>query len=73
MPALIYSFGLIQHQAQGTTLTLVVPPIGLLAAWTCYKQGFVNITMVAFVCFGFFIGSLLGAKIAVELSNELLR
>jgi len=73
VPALIYSFGLTQHQAKGTTLTLMVPPIGLLAAWTCYKQGFVDITIAAFVCFGFFIGGLLGAKIAAELSNELLR
>ena len=73
VPALIYSLGLTQHQAQGTTLALLVPPIGLLAAWTYYKQGFVDITIAAFVCFGFFIGSLLGAKIAIELSNELLR
>jgi len=32
VPALIYLFGLTQHQAQGTTLSLLVPPIGLLVA-----------------------------------------
>ncbi len=73
VPALIYIFGLTQHQAQGTTLALLVPPIGLLAAWTYYRQGFVNLFIVAFVCLGFFIGSLLGAKIAVGFSDELLR
>jgi len=36
VPALIFFFGLSQHQAQGTTLALLVPPIGLLAAWTYY-------------------------------------
>lgn len=39
IPALVFLFGLSQHQAQGTTLALLVPPIGLLAAWTYYKEG----------------------------------
>jgi uncharacterized membrane protein YfcA len=34
IPALVLLFGLSQHTAQGTTLALMVPPIGLLAAWT---------------------------------------
>ena len=37
VPSLIYLFKLSQQQAQGTTLALLVPPIGLLAAWTYYK------------------------------------
>ncbi len=73
VPALIYIFGLTQHQAQGTTLALLIPPIGLLAAWTYYRQGYVNLAVAAFVCLGFFVGGLLGAKMAVKLSDELLR
>jgi len=73
VPALIYLMGFTQHQAQGTTLALLVPPIGLLAAWTYYRQGYVNLTVAAFVCLGFFVGGLLGAKLAVKLSDELLR
>ncbi len=73
VPALIYLFGLSQHQAQGTTLALLVPPIGLLAAWTYYRQGYVNLTIALFVCMGFFVGGLLGARIATGLSNEILR
>jgi uncharacterized membrane protein YfcA len=34
VPALVFLFGLSQHQAQGTTLALLVPPIGFLAALT---------------------------------------
>jgi hypothetical protein len=30
VPALVFLFGLAQHEAQGTTLALLVPPIGLL-------------------------------------------
>jgi len=72
VPALIFFFGLSQHQAQGTTLALLVPPIGLLAAWSYYTQGYVNLKIAAFVCMGFFIGGLFGARIATGLSNAVL-
>jgi uncharacterized membrane protein YfcA len=72
VPALIFIFGLTQHQAQGTTLALLVPPIGLLAAWTYYTNGYVNLKIAGFVCLGFFVGGLIGGKIAVGLSNDLL-
>jgi uncharacterized membrane protein YfcA len=73
VPALAFLFGLSQHQAQGTTLALMVPPIGLLAAWTYYKAGFVDIKIAAFVCLGFFFGGLVGAKLVVGLSDPILR
>lgn len=73
IPALVYLFGFTQHQAQGTTLALLVPPIGLLAAWTYYRYGYVNLKVAAFICLGFFLGGLLGAKIAIGVPNELLR
>ncbi|MBI3578093.1 MAG: sulfite exporter TauE/SafE family protein [Ignavibacteriales bacterium] len=73
VPALVFLFGLSQHQAQGTTLALLVPPIGILAAWTYYKQGYVDLKIAAFVCAGFLIGSLLGAKFAVGMSEGILR
>ncbi|MGB3346998.1 MAG: sulfite exporter TauE/SafE family protein [Candidatus Humimicrobiia bacterium] len=73
VPSLIYLFKLSQQQAQGTTLALLVPPIGLLAAWTYYKHGFVNLNIAIFICLRFFIGGLIGAKIAIGLSSEILR
>jgi hypothetical protein len=73
IPALVFLFGLSQHQAQGTTLALMVPPIGLLAAWQYYKQGYVDLKIAAFVCLGFFFGGLLGAKLVVGLPEPLLR
>ncbi len=73
IPALVYLFGLTQHQAQGTTLALLVPPIGLLAAWTYYKQGYVDLKIAAFICLGFFVGGLIGARTAVWVSGLILR
>jgi len=69
VPALVFLFGLFQHAAQGTTLALLVPPIGLLAAWTYYKEGFVDLHIAALICVGFFLGGFLGAKFANHLSN----
>jgi len=72
VPVLVFLFGLSQHQAQGTTLALLVPPIGFLAAWTYYKQGYVDLRIATFICIGFFLGGLLGAKFATKLSNVAL-
>ncbi len=72
VPALVFLFGFSQHQAQGTTLALLVPPIGILATWAYYKQGYVDIRVAAFVAAGFLVGSLFGAKFATGLSNAVL-
>jgi uncharacterized membrane protein YfcA len=72
VPGLVFLFGLSQHLAQGTTLALLIPPIGLLAAWTYYTEGYVDIHVAALMCIGFFVGGLLGAKVANYLSNVAL-
>ena len=73
VPALVFMFGLSQHAAQGTTLALMIPPIGLLAAWAYYKGGHVDVKMAAFICLGFFFGGYLGAKFAEAIPDIVLR
>ena len=73
VPAFVLFLGMSQHLAQGTTLALMVPPIGILAAWTYYKQGYVDVRIAVLVCGGFVLGGLLGAKFAVGLSNQVLQ
>ena len=73
IPILVYAFGLSQHQAQGTTLALMVPPIGLLAALKYYYEGNVNIQIALFVCLGFFIGGLLGAYLVTPVPEPILK
>lgn len=72
VPALVFLFGMNQHQAQGTTLALMIPPIGLLAAWSYFKNGYVDIKVAALICLGFFIGGYFGAKLANTMSNQVL-
>ncbi|HCY75587.1 MAG TPA: permease [Ignavibacteriales bacterium] len=73
VPALVFLFGLSQQQAQGTTLALMVPPIGILAAYAYYQQGYVDLKIAALICLGFIIGGWFGAKIAVNLSQNMLQ
>jgi len=73
VPALIYIFKFSQTQAQGTTLAMMIPPIGLLAVMEYYKQGQINWKVAAFLCAGFFIGGMIGAKICLALPKVLLQ
>jgi len=73
IPALVFLFGLTQQQAQGTTLALLIPPIGLLAALTYYRQGYVDLRIAGLIIVGFFFGGLVGAKVATGLSNAVLQ
>lgn len=73
IPVLVYLYGLTQHQAQGTTLALMVLPIGLLAALRYYYSGNVNIPMAVFICIGFFVGGFIGASVAQPMPDYLLK
>ncbi|NVN98037.1 MAG: sulfite exporter TauE/SafE family protein [Geobacteraceae bacterium] len=72
VPALVLFFGFSQQMAQGTTLALMVPPLGILAALTYYRQGYVDIKTAGLICLGFLLGSVLGADLAIRLPTEIL-
>ncbi len=68
VPCLVYFFGMTQHAAQGTSLAMMLPPIGILAVMNYHKQGMVDWKIAAILCFTFVIGSFFGSKIAISLS-----
>jgi uncharacterized membrane protein YfcA len=72
VPALIYLFKFNQHQAQGTTLAMLVPPIGILAAYTYYKAGHANLPVAAILAVGFLAGGWLGGGLAEKMSDVTL-
>lgn len=73
IPGLVFLAGLTQYEAQGTTLAIMLLPIGLLAVIRYYQAGHVNFSIAAFVCLGFLIGGLIGANIAVGTPVLILR
>lgn len=73
IPVLVLLLGFTQHEAQGTTLALMVPPVGILAAWTYYKHGYVNLPVACFICIGFLFGGLIGAKFATGMTETILQ
>ncbi len=73
IPGLVFLAGLTQHEAQGTTLAIMLLPIGILAVMRYYQTGHVRFDAALFICVGFVIGGLLGANVAVGLPNLILR
>src|SRR5437016_14452302 len=73
IPALVYIFGWEQHTAQGTTLAMLVPPIGILAAWKYYQAGHVDLKVAGLLCVGFFVGGYFGGIIANQIPADTLR
>jgi uncharacterized membrane protein YfcA len=72
IPALVFIYGMTQHQAQGTTLAMLVPPIGILAAWSYYSKGFVDLKFAALIGIGFFVGAYAGARWATAINGQVL-
>ena len=73
VPALVYFLGFSQHEAQGTSLGLLLPPVGILAVMNYYKQGFLDIKVVAVMCVAFIIGAYFGSKISLNISEDRLK
>jgi len=73
IPALVYLAGFTQHQAQGTILAAMVPPIGLLAAFRYWQSGNVKISVAALLCVGFFVGGYIGASIVQSIPEMVLK
>src|ERR1700722_17514104 len=73
VPALVLLFGFNEHTAQGTTLALLIPPIGILAVMSYYQKGYVDIKTAVIICIGFIIGGYLGGKMAIGLSEGILK
>src|SRR5262249_25041415 len=73
VPLLVYLFGMSQHGAQGTSLAVLLPPLGLLAFLQYYRNGHVDVQIAILVALGFFFGGYIGGSIAQMIPGPLLR
>lgn len=73
VPGLMLLFGLTQHEAQGTSLTVLSLPILAFAAVVYYRQGHVQLPIAGVVACGFVIGAFAGAKALAYVPPSVLR
>ena len=73
IPALVFFLGLSQHQAQGTSLAFMIPPVTLLAVINYWKQGYVNWKFAIVLALMFFIGAYIGSLISVSIPEKILK
>lgn len=73
IPALIYVAGFNQLTAQGTSLAILLPPVGILAFLQYYKSGHVNVKAALIICVLLFVGAFFGAKLAHNVPPAVLK
>jgi uncharacterized membrane protein YfcA len=73
IPALVFLLGISQQTAQGTSLAVMLPPIGILAAYNYYKAGHVNLKFALILALFFLIGSYFGSKMALTIPQNVLK
>jgi uncharacterized membrane protein YfcA len=73
VPALVFFLGFTQQQAQGTSLGLLLLPVGILAVMNYYNKGQIDVRIVAIMAITFVIGGWLGSKWALALPEKTVR
>ena len=73
IPALVFLLGISQQTAQGTSLAVMLPPVGIIAAYNYYKAGHVNIRFAIILALFFLVGSYFGSKLSLDLPQAVLK
>ena len=73
VPALVYVLGMSQHNAQGTSLFILLLPVGILAVSNYWKHGEINWKFGLIVAIAFVAGGYLGSKLALKLSPGIVK
>jgi uncharacterized membrane protein YfcA len=73
VPAMVYLLGLDQHLAQGTSLFILLPPIGLGALLEYWKQGQVDLRAGIFCALGMLLGAYGGSLVALPIPSRHLQ
>jgi uncharacterized protein len=67
IPAMIYLLGMSQFEAQGTSLAVMLPPVGILAVMNYYRAGHLNWKYALIIAVTFTLGGFIGSKIALDI------
>jgi hypothetical protein len=70
VPALMWFMGLTMHKAIGTSVAVMLPPIGILAAWNFYRSGDLNIGYASVIAGAFVIGGFFGSRLSIGMKES---
>ncbi len=73
VPAMVFFLGLSQHSAQGTSLAVMLPPVGILACINYYKAGALDWKFALIIAVTFVVGGYFGGKMAIAIDQRVLR
>lgn len=73
VPALVFALGLSQHEAQGTSLFVLMMPVVLLSVINYWKAGNVNWKFGLLIAIAFVIGGYIGSKLSLKLSPGIVK
>jgi uncharacterized protein len=73
IPALVMILGFTQQGAQGTSLAMMLPPVGIFAVINYYKAGHVDWRVAVILALFFIVGSLFGSKMAIKIPQDVLK
>jgi len=73
IPALVYIAGFSQFAATGTSLAVLLPPIGILATIEYYRRGHVNMKAALIMAICLMLGSWLSARMTRKFNELYLR
>jgi uncharacterized protein len=73
IPVLVYFLKMSQHTAQGTSLFMQLPPLGLAALWLYWRKGQVDLNAGLVCALGIFLGGYFGSNVAINISSKDLR
>jgi uncharacterized membrane protein YfcA len=73
VPGLVFLLGFSQHMATGTSLAILLPPVGIAAVLEYYHHGNVDLKAAFIVAASLLAGAWVGALLANHLKDEYLR
>jgi uncharacterized protein len=73
VPALVYFLSMSQHGAQGTSLSVLLLPVGIFAVYNYYKAGYVDIRSTLIIASTFLIGGYIGSKVSIAIDQNMVK
>jgi len=73
VPMFVIFLGITQHNAQGLSLAVMLPPVTFLAVYNYHKGGDIDWKIALVISVMFIIGGYFGSKLALQLDQRILK